>query len=315
MRKTTDQFIKDAKQIHGNRYDYSLVEYKNNHTYIKIKCNIHNVFEQMPKSHLKGYNCIKCSGRNKKTNKEFIFEAKNIHNNKYDYSLVEYKNNKQIVKIICPKHNIFEQIAKNHLKGMGCKKCSGLYKKTTTEFIKNAKIIHNNTYDYSNVKYINNKIEVDIKCNKHGIFKQRPDSHLNGKGCKTCNSSKGEKHIRLFLLENNISFIEQYRFKNQQINIKNCKYDFYLVDYNTIIEYHGEQHFYYNAHFHEDFLDFLSKVKVDYEKKSFCDKNNVYFYEIHYNQNIDNKLNQLLQHFQIDGKALKLLTPLLFRNI
>ena len=121
---TTEQFIEKTKSIHGDRYDYSLVEYKNNKTKIKIICSKHGVFKQIPSNHLNGNGCKKC-GRsvNRKTTEEFITDAYCKHGDKYNYKLVEYKNNKTKVKIICPEHDIFEQIPNNHLE-YGCKKCA-----------------------------------------------------------------------------------------------------------------------------------------------------------------------------------------------
>jgi len=131
-RLTTEQFIEKAKAIHSDKYDYSLVEYKNNRTKVKIICHEHGIFEQRSDSHLRGQGCSKCKGGGKKklTTEEFIKKAKNIHGDKYDYSLVEYKNNKTKVKIICPIHDVFEQRPGSHLKGCDCPKCKGKYEKS-----------------------------------------------------------------------------------------------------------------------------------------------------------------------------------------
>ena len=87
-RKTREQFISDAIKIHGDKYNYSLVEYINTHTKVKIKCPKHDIFEQLPQDHLKGCGCQKCSNVDKYTTKSFIKESKKIHGNKYNYSLV-----------------------------------------------------------------------------------------------------------------------------------------------------------------------------------------------------------------------------------
>ena len=129
----TDKFVEKAKIIHGDKYDYSLVDYKNAKTKIKIICPEHGVFELTPNGHLRGYNCKKCSvsiQRNKLVFQicEFVEKAKAVHGDKYDYSLVDYKNSYTKVKIICPVHGIFEQQPNNHLSGKGCPKCKGKYK-------------------------------------------------------------------------------------------------------------------------------------------------------------------------------------------
>ena len=91
---TTEDFIKKAKAVHGDKYDYSLVEYKNSRIKVKIICPIHGIFEQAPGNHLLGAGCPDCSGRKRSTTEEFIQRARAIHGDKYDYSLVDYKNNK-----------------------------------------------------------------------------------------------------------------------------------------------------------------------------------------------------------------------------
>jgi len=125
---TKEEFIKRAKLIHGDKYDYSLVEYKNNRTKVKIICPIHGVFEQRPYSHYKGCKCQKCVNNKKKSTEQFIIDAYCKHGDRYNYKLVDYKNNKTKVKIICPIHGVFEQRPNDHLNGQGCSKCVGKYK-------------------------------------------------------------------------------------------------------------------------------------------------------------------------------------------
>ena len=149
-------------------YDYSKAQYVNNRTKIEIKCLKHNeIFYQVPYEHLKGYNsCSVCLTNKKMNNEEFILKANKVHNNKFDYSLVNYTGNKNKIKIICPKHGIFEQAPNWHLNGNGCDNCRTDYKEN---FIINSNEIHNNNYDYSLVEYKNNSTKVAIICPEHGI--------------------------------------------------------------------------------------------------------------------------------------------------
>lgn len=129
IKKTNEQFIKEANLIHNNFYDYSNIEYNGKFTKLKIICPIHGDFEQEARFHLEGCGCQKCGwGRigiaQSDTKEIFIEKAKLIHGDKYDYSLVNYKNSIDKVKIICPMHGIFEQSPRNHLNGSSCKKCS-----------------------------------------------------------------------------------------------------------------------------------------------------------------------------------------------
>jgi len=119
VKKPIDEFIKNAVQIHGDKYDYSLVEYNNTHEKVKIICKIHGIFEQKPCNHIHSRNgCYLCSNKNIKIGtKEFIRRSMNIHGDKYDYSLVEYKNNKTPVKIKID-NCVYYQSPSSHLKGI-----------------------------------------------------------------------------------------------------------------------------------------------------------------------------------------------------
>ena len=168
-KERTKNFIKKSKEIHDDKYDYLLVDYVNNRTKVKIICKEHGIFEQTPKGHLKNQGCPKCgiikrSLSKTKTKDEFIKQSNNVHNYKYDYSLIDYKNIKTKIKIICLKHGIFEQRPSRHLLGDGCPKCSSNFKKTQDEFIIISKEIHGDKYNYSLVNYVNNSTKVKINC-------------------------------------------------------------------------------------------------------------------------------------------------------
>lgn len=148
---------------------------------------------------------------------DFIKRAINVHGDKYDYSNVNYINNRIKVKLNCKIHGIFEQRPTRHLCGDGCPKCNGGVKIFQEDFIKNAKKIHNNVYEYSLVNYINSKTKIDIICPEHGIFKMKPNHHLLGQGCSECD------------IKNKTLTIEQFIEKTRKVhgNI----YDYSLVDY------------------------------------------------------------------------------------
>lgn len=125
----TNKFIEDAKKIHGDSFDYSKSISKGSNDKIIIICKEHGEFLQKRYNHLKGNGCLKCTLDKKSiisclNTKEFIKKGVITHNNKYDYSLTEYKNKRSKVKIICPIHGVFEQSAMIHLKGHNCRKCS-----------------------------------------------------------------------------------------------------------------------------------------------------------------------------------------------
>lgn len=180
----------------------------------------------------------------KSTKEKFIRTSNKIHNNKYDYSKVIYINNYTKTCIICHKHGEFQQSPNKHLSGKGCSKCrseklSKLFRSSKKTFIKKAKAIHGERYDYSDVKYINSQIKVKIKCLKHDfIFYQTPGNHLSGQNCPKCNFSRGEELIEKILFKNNIKFVREFKLPHYKF-----RYDFYLPDHNLLIEFHGRQHY------------------------------------------------------------------------
>lgn len=197
MKKTKEEFIEEANKIHNNKYDYLLTNYINNKTLIEISCPIHGIFNQTPKNHLKGHGCLKCSGKEKITREKFTERANNIHNNKYEYDLTNYKHIRCIVDIICPQHGPFKQRGDAHLSGQGCSVCKGGVLLTKDNFIKRAKKIHGKEYNYSEVIYTNARTKVKIICSIHGVFEQTPDNHIDGHGCSKCTNQKsqGEKEL------------------------------------------------------------------------------------------------------------------------
>ena len=182
---TTEEFIQKAKEIHGDKYDYSKVEYVNRTSKIKIKCAVHGDFLQSPSEHLAKYGCQKCAGNIKKTNQKFIEDANKRHNNKYDYSKTEYKSAKDNVVVICPIHQEFSQTANTHLSGSGCPKC-GNNIRTNDEYIQKAHSKHNNKYDYSKTNFIDTRKKIIITCSEHGDFLQTAGDHHIPKGCPGC---------------------------------------------------------------------------------------------------------------------------------
>lgn len=123
LKDSKESFIEKSKKVHGNKFNYSLVEYVNAHIKVKIICPIHGLFEQTPNAHTQGASCPKCFHKPFCTTEKFIKKAQKTHKNKYDYSLVNYKDSKAKVKIICPIHGIFKQTASNHIFGAGCPIC------------------------------------------------------------------------------------------------------------------------------------------------------------------------------------------------
>ena len=286
-RKTTEEFIEEAKQKHGDKFDYSLVDYKNRKTTVKIKCKkCGNTFDQTPASHLRGDGCPNCAPNKKLTQEEFIERCKRIHGDKYDYSITNFTNTSSKVDIICKKHGKFSQIASNHLCGHGCKECRKEFLRekfamSLKEFIDRANAVHHNKYDYSKVDYVNSSTLITIICKEHGEFKRGPKSHLLGSGCPICDGYKGEERIAGFLKEKEIKFIPQKTFDDLK-DIKKLSYDFYLPDYNLLIEFNGGQHYEFTPFFHKDAHDFHRQLHHDWLKRKYARENGIELISIPY---------------------------------
>jgi len=201
-KKTRSEFIKDAKKIHGDKYNYKKVKYVSNKIPVEIICGIHGSFIQKPNTHLNKkdkHGCPYC-GREQQilkiykrvlTKKDFIKRAKKLFPS-YDYSKIKSpKNNKEKVTIICPIHGFFQKSFNAFLEGHGCPRCGKQRGKkcltlTQKEFEKKASKIHKNRYSYSLSEYKKSSLSVEIKCPIHGSFKQTARNHLRGAGCKKC---------------------------------------------------------------------------------------------------------------------------------
>lgn len=244
-RMTTEEFINKAREIHGNKYDYSKVEYINSQSKVCIICPEHGEFWQTPHGHLKGCGCNKCGNLLIRTKlasnkKEFIKKARKIHGDKYNYDKVEYINSNEKVIIVCPIHGEFEQTPSHHLNGCGCPMCANNIKYSTHSFILSAIKVHGDKYNYDKVRYDGAFKKVIITCSKHGNFLQTPDNHLHGQGCPKCIQSNLEKEIETALKNNKVDFISYYK----PLFLKTHKWhsqhlDFFIPFKNIAIECQG----------------------------------------------------------------------------
>jgi len=269
------KFIWKAIQKHGYKYDYRKVNYINSKTKVCIICPEHGEFWQRPNDHLMKKGCAKC-GIKKSILKqranihEFLSKAIQKHDNKYDYSKVKYKGNKNKICIICPEHGEFWQRPNGHLNGQGCPKCIDNIKLTNKTFIEKVKKIHGDKYDYSKVNYINSKTKVCIICPKHGEFWQRPAKHLYGRGCFQCANEKNISELILKEKMQNIFKNVEYQKRFQWLGRQTL--DFYLPDYNIAIEYQGRQHF---KNIYDKIDEFYKTCKRDENKYNKCLVNNI----------------------------------------
>lgn len=193
---TQEEFIRRANEIHNGRYDYSKVQYVNGTTPVIIICPEHGEFSIKPQKHLAGQGCKPCGYiRNSHTLRKdtawFIAKATKVHHGKYDYSRAVYNGAEEEVEIICPIHGVFRQRAISHTSGYGCNKCAveevhNQQRKTTEQFVSEAKAIHGDKYDFSKVVYRRNRAHITVICPKHGEWRCKPFDILRGHGCPKC---------------------------------------------------------------------------------------------------------------------------------
>ena len=195
---TTQDFIDRARAVHGDKYGYAFSVYQSAHEKVMVYCHEHGMFEQSPWNHLKGKGCYNCFGSKKHTDASFIKKAREVHGDRYNYSLVKYTGNKNKVTVFCYEHGDFEQTPNDHLNGRGCSKCADT-KLTNEYFVKKAREVHGDKYDYSLTNYTGNKNKVTVFCYEHGNFQQYPSNHLKGHGCPGCARSGFDRTKNGFL--------------------------------------------------------------------------------------------------------------------
>lgn len=213
----------------------------------------------------------------RKTVEEVISDFKSIHGDKYDYSMItEYVNKQTKMPIICPIHGVFYMdYAKHFTRKHGCSQCNGGVKVDIDYYIKKAKTIHGDKYDYSKAEYINSKTKVCIMCPIHGEFWQSMSNHCHKtkpQGCPFCKESRLESFITLYLSNNDINFEKQKRFDW----LGRQSLDFYLPQYDIAIECQGEQHFKCtktSTFFNEEKI--CHTKALDIQKKKLCDENGI----------------------------------------
>lgn len=239
--KTTEQFIKEAREKYGDKYDYTDTKYTQALKKVKIKCKKHGIFDQTPANHLSGNGCPQCGNdrigdKLRKTKEEFVEEAEKIHkDSRYDYDKFEYINSKTEGFIKCVDHGLFLQTPDSHLRGHGCPKCGNnrigdKLRKTKEQFVEEAIQKHHNKFNYDKFEYKNNKTKGIIKCKKHDYdFEQSPESHLKTDHC--CNQCYKEALKNGLICNNKYTKTELITKCNI---IHQNKYDYSLIsNYNS----------------------------------------------------------------------------------
>lgn len=283
--------------------------------FICLSCGKEN--EMKPCDHLRRKNgCGHCSERIKTgillyTSQDFIHRSIENFGRVFGFDNMCYIDANTEIELFCMLCNLtITTTARKHLKSKhGCKGCAITARRiarslTQDEFLTKAKIVHRENYDYSKSKFIKTATEVTIICRKCGKeFDQRPGDHIYGKkGCSACRRSKGELLIESILIDDKIQYISQHYFDECKLE-KVLYFDFYLVKYNLLIEYDGEQHF-KAIKFYGGEENFKKRQLRDKTKNDYCIKNKINLLRISYKYPL-NEVNDLIQNIIANPEKIK----------
>jgi len=244
-KKSLDVFVKEAKKVHGDKYDYTNSVYSGSGGDIAIHCNACNRdFEQRAYRHISGMGCQVCANRkvaaNRKVSKEeFLRRCIEKHGTLFDYTNIDFVSMGTPITLYCKNHGDFVILPSTHMNGAGCKSC-GLHVafmhslETCLEMFRD---VHKDTYIYDKVQYDGNRTHVTVTCRKHGDFLIAPGNHKGGQGCPTCgvNISHGETAIQDWITSLGV---QAEKLRKHSI-IGNYEVDVYLPEHKLGIEYNG----------------------------------------------------------------------------
>lgn len=194
--RNTKEFIAECVKIHGNKYDYSLVNFTKNSDKIHVICKKHGKFDIIAGKHIVGSGCPSCCVTNKKNTEWFIKKSKEKHGEKYLYNKSVYINSKTKITVTCIIHGDFKVNPSNHYRlGSECYNCY-IDNRTITkdDFINKSKATHGNRYDYYITNYTTCNHKLNIICRQHGVFSQIAISHYSGQGCPECANISNSRH-------------------------------------------------------------------------------------------------------------------------
>ena len=309
LRYNKERVIEEIVKILPPTITHRIEHYSSSADRLNFTCSIHGNFTQTLQHLRNGKFCPKCGhirggDKTRSSTDKFIAQSKKCHGDRYIYDKTIYVNTDTPLTVTCRKHGDFTTWPRNHYNGANCPKCNvesirDRCVKDVEKFKEEGAKKHNNFYTYDNViNYVNNKTDVMVTCPLHGDFPVRPDNHLGGlSGCPICKQSKGEKKISDLLTSMDIVFKRQYTIPNS-----NFRYDFYLPEYNMLIEYDGALHFKAVEHFGGEAHLNLTKYR-DLMKNRLAKKNGYILLRIHYRmfkqleQNLLDKISKYYKYY------------------
>ena len=302
--KTHEQFVEEVRNINP---DITVVgTYKNSHTKIEFRCKEGHKWITTPSNVLAGKTCLTCANiqsslRQRKSHEQFVKELKNIHP---DITVIgEYVNSNTKIEFMCSKGHIWKSAPSNLLSGCSCPFCKGekisaLKFKTHEQFL--GEVLELGIDVTVLGTYHSAREHILCRCNKcNHEWMITPNNLLRGFGCPKCKKSKGEQAVEEYLIAHNIVFETQKRFADC-IDQRPLPFDFYLPEYNMLIEYQGAQH-YMATHRMGDEEKLIYRQKHDCIKREYCKDKGINLLEIPYT-NL-NQVSEILSDVLNMGKS------------
>lgn len=291
---TQEEAIKNLKKKHPN-YDFSKFIYKNARIPSTVICEKGHIWEVCYYSSVTGIGCPKCSyesrGKNHRLNVLSVIENLQKAHPDFDFSEFEYTQAKGKGKVKCSNGHIWYTSYEKLMLGRGCLEC---FRRNQIQAIEELKEKRPD-YDFSHFIYKNAKTKSTVICDKGHRFQIKYSKIMEGVGCPHCQTSKGEIAIKNWLSKNNIEFEQQKTFEDAKYKLF-LRWDFYLPQFNTLIEYNGRQHYEFVGRWHKDLIGFRVQLERDMLKEKYAKEHKITQLIISYNQfkNIDEILSDLL---------------------
>jgi hypothetical protein len=313
--KGLEYYLIKSRLYHGNKYNYCEVVYLNSRKKVKITCPIHGEFYQSLQNHSIGHGCEKCGHDYRSENHPrklsleiFQKRCSETWGDLYDISgLKDYKNNSTKFNVICKKHGNFTTTPNQLMTNHGCIKC-GLERISESQRIEYDEFLEMKVETWGDTYVIKKEDyggyqSFKVYCKIHDFYWITNGSNfLKGHGCRRCGVtiSKGESRITELLLEKNVLFLEQYKFIGME-NKRGLRCDFYLSEYNIVIEFNGRQH-YESIEFFGGLEGFKLTQYRDGLKQKYCQENDINFEIIKHDESVEDRLKNILELYeQLEG--------------
>ena len=298
-RLTQQECLKRFKEIHGDKYDYSKVVFKNVDEKVCIICKEHGEFWQTPYKHInRKQGCPHCG--HIKTSKSKVLSNEKILNNLkarggYEILKIFRKSGKIFLDLKCKKCKRIFSMSYSHF--LHCENCVCYRKKTEKIFLKEAEKKFPNLFIYSDFKYNGSEIKSKFICKKcKKMFERTPHEFLRSGNCPYCRPHKTENRIATWLekegLEQNKDFFRKWTFEDLK-DKSYLRFDYYIPYKKLFIEFNGDQHYKFPNGFHKTYRDFLVQKHHDWLKRKYAKDNGYKLLTISYKNKYN--LEQVLE--------------------